>query len=211
MKPFLLLLIAFLKLRKKSISFLLSLHTQNTARFPLDGFSRILKFVCFPKTFRNNSSFIKMKIWVLYMKHMYIYDNTPLNCSQKHLFQTIFVIKSENTFYIKYIPRLPLPPPPEIVPFSFNDVGQYGRASQATNDDIVRRMRFACWITKATNAHSECVILIIFSRQQCLHEGASIFIGTLLFFAIIRSFDIVYSSFVTLTLTIPSNRKTKKK
>jgi hypothetical protein len=27
------------------------------------------------------------------------------------------------------------------------------------------RMRLACWIPKATNTHSECVILIAFQRQ----------------------------------------------
>jgi hypothetical protein len=35
------------------------------------------------------------------------------------------------------------------------------------------RMRFACWITKATNTHPECVILIAFPRQQWLRERAS--------------------------------------
>jgi hypothetical protein len=34
-------------------------------------------------------------------------------------------------------------------------------------------MRFARWITKATHAHSEYVILIAFPRQQSLNEGAS--------------------------------------
>jgi hypothetical protein len=36
------------------------------------------------------------------------------------------------------------------------------------------RMRIACWITTATNTHSEYVILIAFLRQQWLHERASI-------------------------------------
>jgi hypothetical protein len=31
--------------------------------------------------------------------------------------------------------------------------GKNGRARQATDDNIIRRMRFACWITKATDAH----------------------------------------------------------
>jgi hypothetical protein len=35
-------------------------------------------------------------------------------------------------------------------------------------------MRMACWITKATNTHSEYVILIAFPLQQWLHERASI-------------------------------------
>ena len=51
---------------------------------------------------------------------------------------------------------------------------KYGTARQATDDNIVRRMRFACWITKATDTHSVCVILIAFARQQWLRERASI-------------------------------------
>ena len=31
--------------------------------------------------------------------------------------------------------------------------------------DIIRRMRVACWIPKATNTHTEYVILIAFTRQ----------------------------------------------
>jgi hypothetical protein len=38
-------------------------------------------------------------------------------------------------------------------------VKKYGRASEATDDNIIWRMRFACWITKATDTHSEYVIL----------------------------------------------------
>jgi hypothetical protein len=53
-------------------------------------------------------------------------------------------------------------------------VGKFGTAIQATDDDIVRRMRLACWITKATDTHSEYVIFIAFPRQQWLHERASI-------------------------------------
>ena len=35
------------------------------------------------------------------------------------------------------------------------------------------RMRIACWITKATNTHSEYVIFIVFPLQELLHERAS--------------------------------------
>ena len=34
----------------------------------------------------------------------------------------------------------------------------------------IRRMRFACWIPKATNTHSGCVRIMAFVRQQWLHE-----------------------------------------
>ena len=33
----------------------------------------------------------------------------------------------------------------------------YGRARQATDDNIIRRMRTTCWTTNATNTHSEYV------------------------------------------------------
>jgi hypothetical protein len=34
------------------------------------------------------------------------------------------------------------------------------------------RMRIACWIPKATNTHSVCVMLVAFALQQWLHERA---------------------------------------
>jgi hypothetical protein len=39
---------------------------------------------------------------------------------------------------------------------------RYGTARQATDDSILRRMRCAYCITKATNTYSEYVILIYF-------------------------------------------------
>jgi hypothetical protein len=51
---------------------------------------------------------------------------------------------------------------------------EYCRAGQATDDNIIRRMRFACWVPKATNKHSGYAILIVFLLQQWLHERASI-------------------------------------
>jgi hypothetical protein len=39
---------------------------------------------------------------------------------------------------------------------------------------VLRRMCFACWITKATDTHSEYVILIAFPLQQWSRERASI-------------------------------------
>jgi hypothetical protein len=53
-------------------------------------------------------------------------------------------------------------------------VGKYGTAGQATDNNIIRRMRFACWITKATDTYSEYVIIITFPRQQWLRERAPI-------------------------------------
>jgi len=37
----------------------------------------------------------------------------------------------------------------------YDNVEKYGRDGLATRDSIIRRMRFACWITKATDTPSE--------------------------------------------------------
>ena len=39
---------------------------------------------------------------------------------------------------------------------------------------MIRRMRFACWISKATSTHLEYVIIIDFPLQQLLCKRASI-------------------------------------
>ena len=39
---------------------------------------------------------------------------------------------------------------------------------------ITRRMSIACWVSKATNTHSEYVTLIVFPLQQWLHERVSV-------------------------------------
>ena len=45
---------------------------------------------------------------------------------------------------------------------------KYAIAGQTTDDSIVRCMRVVCWITRATDLHSEYVILIDFLRQRML-------------------------------------------
>jgi hypothetical protein len=51
---------------------------------------------------------------------------------------------------------------------------KYGKAGQATDDNIIRRMRFVCWVTKATDTISECVTLTALARQKWLRERPSI-------------------------------------
>jgi hypothetical protein len=38
---------------------------------------------------------------------------------------------------------------------------KYGTARQATDNSVIWCMRFACWINKATDTHSEYVMLLI--------------------------------------------------
>jgi hypothetical protein len=51
----------------------------------------------------------------------------------------------------------------------WHNVGKCGKAKHSTNNTI-RRILFACWITKSTDTHSEYVIL---TRQQWLRQSAS--------------------------------------
>ena len=53
---------------------------------------------------------------------------------------------------------------PKIV-FLWGDVEKYGTAGQATEDNITRHMRIACWINNATDSHSEYVKLAAFPRR----------------------------------------------
>ena len=51
---------------------------------------------------------------------------------------------------------------------------KYGTARQTTDDNVIRRMRFECWITKATDTHSEYLILFAVTLQEWLHESTSV-------------------------------------
>jgi hypothetical protein len=48
----------------------------------------------------------------------------------------------------------------------WDNVEKYGTARQTTDGNIIRRMRFACWITKTTDTHSEYIILIAFHGKN---------------------------------------------
>jgi len=54
----------------------------------------------------------------------------------------------------------------------WDNLEKYCRTGQATDDNITRLMHFGCFVTKATDAHSEYVIRISFSRPQWLRERA---------------------------------------
>ena len=51
---------------------------------------------------------------------------------------------------------------------------KYYTTEQATDDNMIQRMRIACWIAKATDTHSEYVTIIAFPLQQWLHGCASL-------------------------------------
>jgi hypothetical protein len=83
------------------------------------------------------------------------------------MFQTRFVEKLETCVFRSVTP----PPPPEnraLCEIMWKNVAERGRPQMTT-----WRMRIACWMTKATDTHTENVILIDFPMQQWLRERAS--------------------------------------
>jgi hypothetical protein len=52
----------------------------------------------------------------------------------------------------------------------WDKVEKYDKARQATGDNIIRRMRIACWLTKTTNTHSEYVIFFCFFRAKIVAQ-----------------------------------------
>ena len=61
----------------------------------------------------------------------------------------------------------------KIVPF-IGYCRKYGTAGEATDDNITRRMRIACWITNATDILPQYVIHIAFPQLQWLRKRPSI-------------------------------------
>jgi hypothetical protein len=75
------------------------------------------------------------------------------------MFHTKLYRKSKHTFYVQQL----------FFRKSYHlrdNVEKYGTARQATDGNIIWRMRFAYCITKATNTHSEYEILIAFPKRQ---------------------------------------------
>jgi hypothetical protein len=62
---------------------------------------------------------------------------------------------------------------PKMVPF-MRYVEKYGTARQATDDNIIRRMRFACRITEATGTHSEFVTLTVFAATMVMQKRLNV-------------------------------------
>ena len=55
----------------------------------------------------------------------------------------------------------------------WDNVDKYGRAGQFTDNNIMGCMRFAYWVTTATDTHSECVMLAV-PWQQWWSERAAV-------------------------------------
>jgi hypothetical protein len=67
-------------------------------------------------------------------------------------------------------------------------VKTYGRETEATDDNIIRRMRIECWINNAKNTHLEYAILVGFPLQQWLQEHASMLLYKFIAYPVISCY-----------------------
>ena len=89
--------------------------------------------------------------------HVYNYDSISLNTSQNEKsFRQLLQRKSKHSYYFSE------PPPFFFVNRAFCDI-MWKNMVQSADVNTTRRMCFACWITKATDKHSEYVIALGFS------------------------------------------------
>jgi hypothetical protein len=58
-----------------------------------------------------------------------------------------------------------------------DNVEKYGWTRQATDDNIIRLIRCACWKAKTKNTHLEFVTIIVFPQQLCFRERASMLLS----------------------------------
>jgi hypothetical protein len=75
---------------------------------------------------------------------------------------------------------------------------KYCRAGQATDDNIMRRMRIACWMNKATDTYLEYVIIGAFprrywSRERSLMIRCTYNVSVVLYNSFFRNFHVPIS------------------
>ena len=147
-----------------------SVSSRETTRLPLKRFSWNFKFVYFSKISPGNSSLIKLwqKIGGTLLEFLYtLVIKFPWILLKMRNISDTFIEKINRHFVFS----IPLHTKSS---YLWDSVEKYCSVEQATNDNIIRRKRFACWIVKATDKHSEYVILIDFPPQQLLHERSSV-------------------------------------
>jgi hypothetical protein len=62
-------------------------------------------------------------------------------------------------------------------------------------------MRIGCWVPKATNTHSDYVILAAFPQEQCLHERATVL--RYMCIACLVSYQVLFTSSDRLAYRLP--------
>jgi hypothetical protein len=144
--------------KRLSASSCLSVRPHGKTRLPPDILSWNLIFECFSKSVKKIQISLKShkNNGYLAWKPMCMRNVSDKICRENQNTHFMF-----NNFFRKSC-RL------------WDNVEKYGTVRQATDNNIIRCLRFACWITKATDTHSQYVIFIAFPRQQWLRERASV-------------------------------------
>ena len=128
---------------------------QVTSR-PRDRFSRYSKWL---DTFRT--ALVQVSLKSDKNNYSEYFARSPTYVYNNNWFNILLKMRNLCKFHNTRCTFNDSPPPPKIVPF-IDNVVKYGTAGQATDDNIIQRMRFACWISKATDTHSEYVMFISF-------------------------------------------------
>ena len=130
-------------------------------KFGIDYFRKSVEWIQISlKSDENNGCFV----WI----PLYMYDNISLNFSynKKRFRQKLWGNqKACFMFNISFFFKSCL---------WWDNVQKYCTVAQATDNDIIWRMRLACWIIKTTNKHTEYVTLTAFPREKWLRGGASL-------------------------------------
>ena len=153
----------FAKLQNATVSVFVSVHLSADVWHNLAPTGRIFMkfddwiFFFFLKICYKNWSFIK--IWqeeqLLYMKaYVHLWEYLAEFVLEWEVSETE-VIEKNKIHILCSVTFMPL----------WDNMGKYCRAAQATDDNVIWRMCLAWWIMKATNIHSECVILLAFPHQ----------------------------------------------
>jgi len=157
---------AFPKLRRETICFVMLVRPHGTTRFSVDGFSWNFTLEDFSKIYWENSRFIKIRQVqrILHMKtNTYFLPYLAQFFLEWEMLQTkavqtikTYISCSVHFFFSK------------IVPFMRQCGKKYcSRAGQATDINMAQAH---CMLDKATDTHSQYVVLIAFPHQQWLHE-----------------------------------------
>jgi hypothetical protein len=106
---------------------------------------------------------------------MYIYDNTVPNPSDNEkCFKQNHGEYQHTHFMLNNFSSYCSPLPKKKILRLWDNVERYCRVRQATDGNTIWHMHFAYWILKATDTHSECVILLAFAHQQWLCKCTSV-------------------------------------
>ena len=170
----------FAKLRKVNISFVVSVRPSFRMSVHLQKLvSHWMYFLKFDISgfFENMSrklNFYKKVTWIRGTLHEDQYTFLIISHSLLHRMRNIWdkIVEKIKTHILWSI--LFPPPPPENRTFYEICGKKYGRRVHATGDSIIRRMRFACWLPKATDIHPEHVIVIDIPVQRLLHELSTV-------------------------------------